>query len=378
MRNIFKDPLFHVARRRDIPWWKALMFRLIAILVGIIFVCLILAIASGANPLLVIPYLFKGNFGTPRKIWISFHTTALLLLVALGLLPAFKMKFWNLGGDGQILVSALVGVMLMHGLGDAGWPDGAIIALMIPCSIAAGAIWALIPAIFKAFFNTNESLFTLMMNYIAAAIVGVYITAAFPNNAGSMPIIETGNFPTIFGLPYLLTIIIAVLVLALVFGYLRFSKHGYELEVVGESQNTAKYIGINVKKVVIRTALLSGAICGVVGLLIAGSIDRSITTESANGMGFTAIMVAWLARFNPFAMVGTAFLVSFVTNGMPEVRMQFGITSSAITSVSIGLIYFFIIAVEFLISYRVIFNKRKAKTEGAPKEKASVETKEEK
>lgn len=365
MRNIFKDPLFHVARRRDIPLWKSLLFRLGAILIGIVVSCLLIGLSSGNNPLLVIPYLFKGNFGTERKIWIFIHQAALLLIVGLALLPAFKMKFWNLGGDGQILISALITIILMSNLGQAGWPDWAIILVMIPSAIIAGAIWAAIPAIFKAFFDTNESLFTLMMNYIASGIVGIYLSATVTSGSGTMPLVKTGNLPLIGGRYFLLTIIISVVVLGLMFGYLRFHKHGYELAVVGESQNTAKYIGINVKKVIIRTALLSGAICGVVGLLIAGSIDHSITTESANGMGFTAIMIAWLGKFNPFAMVGISFLVSFITNGMSEVTTEFGITGTAIASICVGLIYFSIIAIEFFISYRLVRSKHASKDKKA-------------
>lgn len=363
MRNIFKDPLFHVARRRDIPWWKALLFRLSAILVGFIIACLLIGIVSGGNPLMVIPYLFKGNFGTPRKIWIFVHGGALLLIVALALLPAFKMKFWNLGGDGQILMGALVSIICMINLGKAGWPDWCIYLVMIPLAIIAGAIWAGIPALFKALFNTNETLFTLMMNYVATGIVGVYLSATVTSGSGTMPLVETGNLPRIGGQYFLLTIIVSVVVLALMFGYLRFHKHGYELAVVGESQNTAKYIGINVGKVIVRTALLSGAVCGIVGLLLASSINHSITAESANSMGFTAIMVAWLGKFNPFAMVGVSFLISFINNGMSQVTTEFGITGTAIASVCVGLIYFSIIAVEFFISYRIIPNKAKKKEE---------------
>jgi simple sugar transport system permease protein len=224
-------------------------------------------------------------------------------------------------------------------------------------------IWAVIPAIFKALFNTNESLFTLMMNYIAAGIVAIFINAVDGTGSGTLSIIDHGQIPGI-ELPfsnmgpqyYPLTLIISLIILGIMFAYLRFHKHGYELAVVGESQNTAKYIGINVKKVIIRTVLLSGAVCGVVGLLLGGAINHTMTVESANNMGFTAIMVTWLARFNPFAMVGTATLVAFVTRGMAQVQRAFGITNSAIGSISIGIIYFTVIAVEFLISYRIVFN----------------------
>lgn len=141
-----------------------------------------------------------------------------------------------------------------------------------------------------------------------------------------------------------------------IFVYLRFSKRGYELEVVGESRNTAKYIGINVKKVILRTMALSGALCGLVGFLFASSIDHTITAESARNLGFTAIMVAWLAKFNPLAMFGTAFLVAFLDNGMSSVQTAFSITNDSIGEIAIGLVYFCIIAVEFFISYKIVKN----------------------
>ncbi|MEE3432007.1 MAG: ABC transporter permease [Candidatus Enteromonas sp.] len=363
MRNPFKQPLFHVVRRRDISIWKSLAYRFGAILVGLLLACLLLGLTTGNNPFSVIPLLFEGIFSTERKFWIFVHTASLLLIVGLALLPAFKMKFWNLGGNGQILISCLATLICMKYLGAAGWPDPAIIAVMIPVALLAGMIWAVIPAIFKALFNTNESLFTLMMNYIAAGIVAIFINAVDGTGSGTLSIIDHGQIPGI-ELPfsnmgpqyYPLTLIISLIILGIMFAYLRFHKHGYELAVVGESQNTAKYIGINVKKVIIRTVLLSGAVCGVVGLLLGGAINHTMTVESANNMGFTAIMITWLARFNPFAMVGTATLVAFVTRGMAQVQKAFGITNSAIGSISIGIIYFTVIAVEFLISYRIVFN----------------------
>ena len=348
-----KEPLFHVVKRTDLAWWKALLIRLAAIVFGIVLACLVLFISVGANPLIVIRELFNGCFGTPRRIWILFRDFALLLIVGLALIPAFKMKFWNLGGNGQITVGALASIMCMFFMGNAGLPDWLIIIAMVFSSILAGVIWAVIPAIFKAHFNTNESLFTLMMNYVAVGLVTVFINSVVKSGSGTLNPLSSGNLPNIVN-NYLLTIIVAAILFAFIFFYLKFSKHGYELEVVGESQNTAKYVGINVKKVIIRTMVLSGALCGIVGLLLAGSINHTINADSANNMGFTAIMTSWLAQFNPVAMVGTTFLVSFLNNGMSSVQSTFGITNSSIANIVVGLVYFSIIAVEFFVSYKVV------------------------
>lgn len=353
-----KQPLFHLIKRTNLVWWQKWLIRGGAIVLGFLASILILFIFAKANPGIVITELFKGVFGTKRRILNSVRDFSLLLCVGLALIPAFKMKFWNLGGNGQILISALMCIVCMFFLGNAGLPDYAIILIMIPVSILSGVIWALIPGIFKAFFNTNESLFTLMMNYIATGLVAVFISAVVTTGSGVLNPLDKGNIP---GDSWLICLITAIVMLALIFVYLRFSKHGYELEVVGESQNTARYIGINVKKVVLRTVCLSGALCGVVGLLLAGSIDHTITADTAKNMGFTAIMVAWLAKFNPFVMIGTSFLVTFLNRGMAQVQTACGITNDSIANIVIGLIYFFIIAAEFFVSYQVVFSKNKEK-----------------
>jgi general nucleoside transport system permease protein len=365
-----REPLFHVVRRTDIPLWKASLYRGIAIVVSLIIGALLFTIFANTNPLTFVVELFNGAFGTSRRTWNLLRDTALLLIVSLGLVPTFKMKFWNLGGNGQILMGALGAVICMYFMGNAGAPDWTIWICMILASLVGGIAWSLIPAIFKAFFNTNESLFTLMMNYVSSGLVAVFISAVVKSGSGTLPLIETGNLPKIYN-DQILIILVALLVLGFMFYYLRFSKHGYELTVVGESRNTAKYIGLNVNKVILRTAILSGAVCGIVGLLLAGAVNHSITTESANDMGFTAIMATWLAKFDPFVMVATSFMITFLDKGTRQVLTAAGITNSAVSKIIIGLVYFAIIAVEFFITYQILPTKSGKKEEDV-KEPTSV------
>lgn len=353
-----KEPLFHIVRRTNISLKKNILFKTSAILISLLLCCLLMLIVAGANPFSVIVELFLGNFGTQRRFWVVLRDTALLLIVALGLVPSFKMRFWNLGGNGQILMGVLASVFCMYYMGKANVPNPLIILTMIVSSISISIIWALIPAIFKALFNTNESLFTLMLNYIAITMVSIFLALTVKNGSGSLDIVKTGNLPNI-GNNYMLTIIVSILLLVFMFCYLKYSKHGYELSVVGESEKTAKYIGINVKKVIIRTLILSGAVAGIAGLLIGGSIDHSITTESAKNLGFTAIMVAWLAKFNPLYMVGTSFLISFLTRGMSQVQSSFDLTNNSVTYIILGLMYFMIIGVDFFVNYKIIFRSKK-------------------
>ena len=366
------EPLFHVSKRQEITKLKATLYTLAAVALSLILGALFCGIVSGNNPVFFFTYLIEGVFKTPRRFWTALRDMALLLGVAMALLPAFKMKFWNLGGNGQILMGALATIICMRFLGGK-IPDGWVNLLMIITSIAAGIIWALIPAIFKAFFKTNESLFTLMMNYIAVGLVSYFITKYSNSGSNTILPIEQGNLPVI-GNEYLLTIIVVALITAFMIIYFKFSKHGYEVSVVGESENTARYIGINVKKVVLRTMALSGAVCGIIGMLIIGSIDKTITTSSANNMGFTAIMVAWLANLNPITMIIAALFITFVDKGMSTVRMKFGLTNIATTNIVLGFIYFFVIACQFFITYKVIFTKKGKKDKSENKNKTKENT----
>lgn len=352
-----REPLFHVVKRDALPAWKALLIRLGAILIGMAVCSILFAVTMKVNPFGFFASLFNGCFGTERRIWILLQNTALLLLVSLALVPAFRMKFWNLGGNGQILMGCLATTACMHYLGGK-WPDAVVMILMIVSGILAGMVWALLPAVFKAFFKTNESLFTLMMNYIAAGLVSWCLTIWVKSGSGTLPPIEDANLPQI-GNPYLLTIFVAVLLTALMYVYLRFSKQGYEISVVGESENTARYVGINVRKVVLRTLAISGAICGLTGLLLSGAINHTVTSSMDNNMGFTAIMAAWLGKFNPLIIVATSFFIIFLNRGVAQVNTDFGLTNSALSEVVIGLVYFFVIGCEFFIQYKIRLRSEK-------------------
>ena len=364
------EPLFHVTKRDVFPWKKSVMIRVIAFAAALLFCALVSLLVIGANPVDFFSAIFKGSFGTPRRIWKLLKDIAILLCISLAVTPAFRMRFWNIGAEGQVLVSALACSACMYYLGGK-IPEVLLILLMFVCSIAAGALWGFIPAIFKALWNTNETLFTLMMNYVATYLVAFALIKWTPDGSSSLGILQYGHFPKIFN-EYLLIIIVVLVLTVGMYIYLNTSKHGYEVSVVGESEKTARYIGINVKKVVIRTMVLSGAICGLAGFLIVGGLDHSVTTETVGGRGFTAIMVSWLAKFNPFLMLLTSFLLVFLDQGAAQISQDFDI-SSAFPDIVVGIILFFIIGSEFFIRYKLNFRKshKKAavneKTEGEEK-----------
>ena len=350
-----KEPLFHIVKRDTISTKKKAAFYAATILISLFLGGIICSLFSKGNPFSFFGSIFSGALGTPRRIWLLLQETALLLGVSLALAPAFKMKFWNLGGNGQILMGCLSYVAVMFYLGGK-LPNFLVMLLGLISGVIIGAVWALVPAIFKAFFNTNESLFTLMMNYIASGLVATCITVWVKTGSGVLTPIDKGTIPNV-GNRYLLTILVFFLLAGAMYAYLKYSKQGYEISVVGESNNTAKYIGINVRRVIIRTMIISGAIAGLVGAFIGGAIDNTVSTTSASNMGFTAIMTAWLAAFNPLVMIASCLFITFLSKGMTQVRKDFKFTNDAISNIVIGIVYFAVIAVTFFLSYKVVFRE---------------------
>lgn len=356
-----REPLIHLTRRGLIPRWKAWSFRLGAFALGLI-VCglaaFLLIEKLQGNPGRIGEFyecFIKGSFSTSRKLWKFLKNSAVLLCIALALTPAFRMRFWNTGAEGQTLVSVLGAIAVDFYLGGK-IPEPLLLILMLIAALASGAIWGVIPALFKAKWNTNETLFTLMMNYIATYLVNYFLIIWVPNGSATLNKMQYGKLPTV-GNDYLLVILIVLALTVLLYIYLNYSKHGYEIAVVGESERTAKYVGINVKKVIIRTMVLSGVLCGVAGYLIAAGLDQTVNTNSVGGQGFTAIMVAWLANFKPLVMILTSALIVLLDQGAAQISQNFDV-SSAFPDVIVGIILFFIIGCEFLIGYQVHFRKK--------------------
>ena len=345
-------------------WKKAWMIRIIAILASLLVCGIVVTLATGLDPISVYGSMVDGAFGSSRKVWILAKEASVLLAVALALTPAFKMKFWNLGGEGQIMIGALVTAAVMIYLGES-VPEPVLMIIMFVGAVAAGAIWAGIPAFFKAKWNTNETLFTLMMNYVAIQLVAYFIIIwEVPKGSGKVGIINQGTMlgwiPAIGGQKYLYMILVVVVMTIAMYIYLKYSKQGYEISVVGESQNTAKYVGIKVDKVIIRTLLISGGLCGLTGWLLVSASDHTITTTLAGGRGFIGVMVAWLSQFNPIAMVASSLLLAFMGRGASEISTHFQLNQS-FGDIITGIILFFVIGCEFFINYKIHMRKKEVK-----------------
>ncbi len=351
-----KQSLFHISKRDALPWYQRVLIRGGAILLALIVCALVTMLLTGENPISIYGTIFYGAFGTARKSWVTFQNLAVLLGISLAVTPAFKMRFWNIGAEGQVLIGCLATAACMIVLGDK-LPNGVLILVMLAAALAAGALWGFLPSFFKAKWNTNETLFTLMMNYIATQLAAFFIIIwEVPKGAGKIGIInqnsEAGWLPVIGGKQYLLTILVVAVMTILMYIYLTYSKHGYEIAVVGESQRTASYAGIKVERVIIRTMVLSGAVCGLMGLLLTAGTDHPLTTTIVGGRGFTAVMVSWLAKFNPIVMVFTSLLLVVLSRGASEISSVFSLNHS-FADILTGIILFFIIGSEFFLTYKV-------------------------
>ncbi len=355
-----QEPLIHITKRSHMPEGKAWGIRILAIVISLLVSSLVIILLTHYNPVQVFKAMVTGNFGSMTKIKSLFQNLAMLLCISLAVTPAFKMKFWNLGAEGQVLVGGLASAACMFYIKDS-IPNALLIFIMLAASVAAGIVWGVIPAIFKAKWNANETLFTLMMNYVAIQLVSFCIMYWVPSGSAVMGVInmssQAGWLPNLFGQKYLINILTVAVLTVFLYIYLKYSKQGYEITVVGESENTARYIGIDVKKVIIRTMVLSGAMCGLAGFLLVSGTNHTITKNTAGGMGFTAVMVSWLAKFNPAIMVLTSFLIVFLQKGAGEIATVCRLNES-ISDILTGIIIFFIIGSEFFINYKINFRSK--------------------
>lgn len=347
--------MIHISKRVSMPKWQSWLIRLAAVGIALLVNAVLIYALTKLNPIRVYITMFQGAFGTQRRIWNTLADTAMLLCIGVGLAPAFKMKFWNIGAEGQILVGGLASAACMIYFKSI--PSGILLLIMFILSGLAGGIWGAIPAVSKVKLNTNETLFTLMMNYIAIQLTS-YFVALWENPKGSNcvniinPDTNIGWFPAVFGRQYLLNVVIVMIMVVLMYLYLKRTKHGYEIAVVGASKSTARYAAIDVNKVTIRTVSLSGAICGIAGFIAVAGQSHTISTNTAGGKGFIAIIVAWLSKFNTFVMILVSLLLVFLDKGAREIASKFNINDH-MSKMIMGIILFFILGSEFFINYKI-------------------------
>ena len=362
MNHKATEPFVRITKRDEIAAWRGWLIRLTSLVLALAVCAVVIYVIVKLNPLKVYGAMWEGAFGSSKRSWVTLRDTMMMLCIGVGLAPAFKMRFWNIGAEGQILVGGIATAAVMIYCGNL-MPTWALLLTSFVASCAAGALWGVVPAYFKARFKTNETLFTLMMNYVAIQLTS-YCVALWENPYGSNTVgvinqqTKAGWFPPLFEQQYVLNVVLVMVLAVAMYVYLRYSKHGYEIAVVGESERTARYVGISVRRVIIRTMTISGAICGLAGFLAVSGASHTISTSTAGGRGFTAIIVAWLAKFNTFVMILIAALLVFLEKGAMQIASQYNLNDYASQMIT-GIILFFILGSEFFINYRLVFRGKK-------------------
>ncbi|MDF2536041.1 MAG: transporter, permease protein [Bacillales bacterium] len=322
----------------------------------------LLLLLTNASPfqafynLLVEPFQYRSG---PIEI---IKLTTSLTVISLGISFAFKMKFWNIGAEGQILLGSVGAMFVARSFPTL--PAGGLLPLMLVGSFIFGASWGVLPAFFKAKFGTNETLFTLMMNYIALNIVKTLESGpwkdpkSFQNTIAALP--DNARIPSIFTeIPWSLLnagFIIAIILTLFSFYYMKHTKSGYELSVVGESESTARYAGMHVFAIVIRTMIISAGICGIAGFIQVAGNNSTLSSGVAGGLGFTAIITTWLSKLNMFMIPVVSLVFAIIAIGKDGL-ITIGIPSAAADAIQ-GIILFCILGCEFFLRYKIRLVKK--------------------
>ena len=352
-----KEAPVRIVKRAELSNNKRLLLRvcsfLLALVAGGIFI-----LCLGHNPFVIYGTMLKGCFNNVRSFQLTVRFIIPLLITSLAVALAFKMKFWNIGAEGQVIMGAIFAsyFALFHDT----WPHWLLVTVMFLAGMIGGGLWGLIPAFFKVKFGTNETLLTLMMNYIAVSTIVLLRDGpwADPKSPGFLKIArfsKNAQLDKVLGIH--MGWIVALVLVVLVFVYLRYTKQGYEIGVVGESASTATYAGMNVKKIVLRTMFISGAIAGIAGMTQATGSDFTLAENVAGGVGFTAIIVAWLAQLNPWMILLVSSLFGILEKGSSLVESTYVLPADSADMLQ-GIILFFVLAMEFFIRYRFAFRKR--------------------
>ena len=347
-------------KRADISKKKASIIRLFAIFLSLLVTAIFLLLIKH-NPINVYISMIEGSFGSAYRIKATIVKAIPLIITSLGISVAFKMKFWNIGAEGQIIMGAFAASFFA--LNYDYLPQIILIPLMMIASMVMGGLWGLFPAFFKAKFDTNETIFTLMMNYIALKWI-TYLQYGPWKDPASLGFPKIANFadnaipPKIFGVH--MGWIIALLLTVLIYIFLNHTKKGYEISVIGESQDTARYAGMKVGNVIVFAMIISGAICGLAGMFEVTAVNGTLNVDVSGGYGYTAIITTWLAQLSSFAIVWVSLLFAVLIQGGVYIQTAFNIPQSA-ADILQGLILFFVIGSELFIRYKVIFERKKTK-----------------
>lgn len=349
--------MIRISKQTEITGLQAVLIRIAAVLLALV-ASAAFVMFLGKDPVQVYIGMLKGSFGTRYRLEETIIKAIPLALTSLGILVAFKMKFWNIGAEGQILMGAFLSSFFA--LNFSGIPRPLLLIIMFLAGFLGGGLWALIPAFLKSRLGTNETLVTLMMNYIALKWITYLQFELWKDpKANGMPKIahfgDNAILPNLFGVHIGWVIVLVFTVLITIF--LSRTKKGYEIAVLGESENTARYAGMNIKRIIIIAAMLSGGLCGITGMLQVSGVVNTLSNQISGGVGYTAIITTWLSGLSAPAIIIVSFLFAVLVQGGSYIQTAFQIQQSA-AQILQGMILFFVLGSEFFIQYKIVFPKR--------------------
>jgi ABC-type uncharacterized transport system permease subunit len=349
-------------KRESVSRRATVLVPVVSFIVSLIFGAILLAV-SGANPFATYAAMVKGAFGSWYGITETLVKAVPLMLTGLAVSIAFRMRYWNIGAEGQLTLGgvAAAGVALFWSQGLPGWT---VLPLAILAGIIAGALWSGIPALLKAYLKVDETLTTLMLNYVAILYSEhlFYIAWRAPGyNSGTAKFPETAWLPQIAGRANagLIFAIILAIVLWLVFKYTRW---GFEVKIIGENQTAARYLGINIARNIVLALLLSGALSGLAGACEVLGLSRRLQQGLSVGYGYTAIIVAWMAQLNPIAILFVAILMAALLVGGDQIQMKMRLPAS-VGLVLQGMILIPMLAGTIFTEYRIRIVRQETHTE---------------
>ena len=347
--------MIRIAAKQEVSGFREILLRIAAAFAALLASALIMALL-GFNPLDVFAKIISGSLGSAYRFRETVNKAIPLTVLSLGTAIAFRMKFWNIGQEGQFFLGAYGASLVAFAFPTL--PPALLLSFMFIAGLVFGGLWALIPALLKIRFSTNETLVTLMLNYIALKWVSYlqYGPWKDPQALGFpkiTPFSRNAVLPSVFGIHA--GWVIALCLTALLFVLLKRTKLGYEIDVIGESDATARYAGMSVFRITIIAVMLSGGLCGIAGMMQASAIEHSLSEQLSGGLGFTSVITAWLARLDPAAIVFIAFLFSLLIQGGNFLQSSLQIPAS-ISLVLQGIIIFFVLGSEFFIRYRFVWS----------------------
>ena len=328
---------------------------------SIIFALIIIStflLTTGYNPYLIFKGIITGALGNTNRIQELILKIVPLSILSLGVSFAFKMKFWNIGAEGQFVLGAIFASYFALFFNDL--PSVILIPIEIIAGFVGGALWGVIPAYFKATYNTNETIFTLLMNYISISIL-TWLQYSLWKSPTSFGFPKIDDFPQNAVLPMLGNIhigwVFVIILVIFTYIYINKTKSGFELSIIGESSSTSKYIGINIKSVIIKNMIIGAGFCGIAGTIEAIGTAQTISTSTASGLGYTAIIIAWLANLNALYIILVSVLFSILIQGVNVIQFTYGISFN-ISEMIQGVILFCVLASNFFVKDKIKFSKK--------------------